>query len=350
VRLDDVLDDLAGAKGARILLLDACRDNGAIEALRNTTPKDRSAGLSRGLARVPQADGRLVVFATQPDRVAADGSGEHSPFATALLAHISEPAELRTLLTRVRNDVARATNKEQIPEVSDSLLGEIFLQPRSLVSGSAAGVSTSPVAVPDAEVVFWQSIVNSTNRADFEAYLSQYPSGSFASLARTRLAALEPSPSPLPKPSSISDARQQDALTNGEGSSTTAIEAATEFFRNTALPLSDARSYFERIYASEVNYFGQPKAKAGVIAEKVAYMTRWPDRGYNVDPASVSATCDVMGRCQVSGVVQWSASSVGRKTASAGTARFRLVFTTVGPVTLVSEWSEVLTRTASRQS
>jgi hypothetical protein len=232
------------------------------------------------------------------------------------------------MLTRVRNDVARATNKEQIPEVSDSLLGEIFLQSRS--------VSGPPDAVPNAEMVFWQSIVNSTNSADFKAYLSQYPSGSFASLARNRLAALEPGALPVPKSPSVSDAQQQAA-----------IEAATEFYRNTALPLSNARSYFERIYAPEVNYFGQPKAKVGVIAEKVAYMTRWPDRGYNVDPASISATCDVTGRCQVSGVVQWSARSVGRKAAYAGTARFTLVFTTTGPLTLISEWSELLTRTVS---
>jgi hypothetical protein len=36
--------------------------------------------------------------------------------------------------------------------------------------------------------------------ADFEAYLAQYPSGSFVPLARTRLAALEPAPAPKPVP------------------------------------------------------------------------------------------------------------------------------------------------------
>ena len=40
------------------------------------------------------------------------------------------------------------------------------------------------------EVVFWQSIVNSTNPADFEAYLEQFPNGVFVALARNRLAAL----------------------------------------------------------------------------------------------------------------------------------------------------------------
>ena len=142
IRLDDVLDDLAGAKGARILLLDACRDNGAVEALRAVVPKFRSAGVSRGLARIPEAQGQLVAFATQPDRVAADGEGADSPFTTALIAHLGEPGiELRTVLTRVRVDVANATNHDQIPEVSDSLLGEIYLRPLS-ASGSGAGPNT----------------------------------------------------------------------------------------------------------------------------------------------------------------------------------------------------------------
>ena len=37
------------------------------------------------------------------------------------------------------------------------------------------------------EVVFWESIKESTRAADYEAYLEQYPEGSFATLARTRL-------------------------------------------------------------------------------------------------------------------------------------------------------------------
>ena len=40
------------------------------------------------------------------------------------------------------------------------------------------------------EVVFWQSIVNSTNPADFEAYLAQFPNGVFRTLAQNRLVAL----------------------------------------------------------------------------------------------------------------------------------------------------------------
>ena len=40
------------------------------------------------------------------------------------------------------------------------------------------------------EVVFWQSIQNSTNPVEFEAYLQQFPNGVFRVLAQARLAAL----------------------------------------------------------------------------------------------------------------------------------------------------------------
>ena len=40
------------------------------------------------------------------------------------------------------------------------------------------------------EVVFWQSIQNSTNPVEFEAYLEQFPNGVFRVLAQARLAAL----------------------------------------------------------------------------------------------------------------------------------------------------------------
>jgi uncharacterized caspase-like protein len=89
VRLDDVLDDLAGAKGARILLIDACRDNGAVDALQAAVRSSRSGSISRGLALVPKTDGQLVAFATLADHVAADGEGSDSPFATALVAHLA---------------------------------------------------------------------------------------------------------------------------------------------------------------------------------------------------------------------------------------------------------------------
>ena len=47
----------------------------------------------------------------------------------------------------------------------------------------------------DTETVFWQSVANSTNPAEFEAYLARWPEGVYAPLARIRLSALR---DPLP--------------------------------------------------------------------------------------------------------------------------------------------------------
>ena len=59
-----------------------------------------------------------------------------------------------------------------------------------------AAASAQPAVVPhpesaELEGLFWQSVMNSTNPAEFEAYLSQYPNGVFSALARARLSALQ---------------------------------------------------------------------------------------------------------------------------------------------------------------
>ena len=78
---------------------------------------------------------------------------------------------------------------------------------------SATGVSGSPAATPvrtptaEQETVFWQSIADGTNPAEFEAYLSQFPHGVFRALAEARLAALRDRPDgtlPVGRPHSVS--------------------------------------------------------------------------------------------------------------------------------------------------
>jgi hypothetical protein len=77
-----------------------------------------------------------------------------------------------------------------------------------------AGAQTSEVAAEALrmEMVFWESVRNSTDPADLRAYLEQYPNGKFAALARNRLAALEPKPAapaataPAPMPRTSANA------------------------------------------------------------------------------------------------------------------------------------------------
>ena len=53
-----------------------------------------------------------------------------------------------------------------------------------------ARAAQQPPASSEVELVFWQSIANSTNPAELEAYLRRFPSGMFSELAQIRLEAL----------------------------------------------------------------------------------------------------------------------------------------------------------------
>lgn len=64
--------------------------------------------------------------------------------------------------------------------------------------GSAPPPSSQP---PDTELVFWESIRDSKDPAEYRAYLDAYPQGRFATLARIRAAAATPPPAaPSPAP------------------------------------------------------------------------------------------------------------------------------------------------------
>lgn len=65
--------------------------------------------------------------------------------------------------------------------------------PQNAEPDIAATQSASPANI---DLAFWESVKDSSNPGDFQAYLRKFPNGSFESLARSRLASLgEPAPS-----------------------------------------------------------------------------------------------------------------------------------------------------------
>lgn len=101
-----------------IVILDACRDNPFKRSFRTE---------NRGLAVVEAPRGSLVVYATAPGSVAAEGRGRNGVFTGALLRHIRTPGiEVEAMLKRVRRDVLAATGGEQIPWSSSSLTGGFY--------------------------------------------------------------------------------------------------------------------------------------------------------------------------------------------------------------------------------
>ena len=69
---------------------------------------------------------------------------------------------------------------------------------RFWVAEAATASQQSTPATAAQENLFWQSIMNSTNPADFEAYLEQFPNGVFRRLAENRLTTLREQPAGTP--------------------------------------------------------------------------------------------------------------------------------------------------------
>lgn len=169
--------EFAGAR-VNIVILDACRNNPLSRGF-------RSAG--GGLSRIDAPTGSFVAYSTAPGRVASDGTGENSPFASALAAEILKPGvSLEETFRNVRGSVMAATNGEQVPWDSSSLTAPFYFSPGAPATEGPA--PTGPVPAADAvEQAYWHMIEDTGNPADLEGFLKKYPNGAFAEIAQLKL-------------------------------------------------------------------------------------------------------------------------------------------------------------------
>ena len=183
-----VLDAAEDARNRiNIVILDACRSNPFGRITRST---------ASGLSRMDAPSGTLIAFATAPGRVAADGTDGYGLYTKHLIANMRRPGlTLEQVFKRVREAVERDSRGEQSPREESSLKGEDFYFMAETVR-PPAGMTSAPGASEAAayELTFWESIRNSTHADDFRAYLEQYPTGRFATLARNRLTVLAGKP------------------------------------------------------------------------------------------------------------------------------------------------------------
>jgi tetratricopeptide (TPR) repeat protein len=183
VSLDGMMETLAGVSKLKLVLLDACRDNPFIDTMKRS---GQTRSVSKGLARVDigtDSENTLIAYATAPGDLAQDGSGDNSPFTTALLKELTKPGkEIRMALGFVRDDVRDATQGRQVPFQTGSMGGEpIYLGGALEPSGSIA--SAAPDADAGARADF--AIAKEINTASgWEAFLRKYPTGLYADLAK----------------------------------------------------------------------------------------------------------------------------------------------------------------------
>ena len=187
VGTDEVLEMLALAENRlNIVILDACRNNPYAKRFKSQ---------ARGLARMDAPRGTLVAYATAPGTVARDGEGANSPYTLALARVMRTPGvPAEQVFKQVRDAVMAATKGEQVPWEESSLTGaDFYFSVDETGEAPAAPAATEPTVRRaeelGAERDFW-SAIDSTNPAMFEAYLRQFPDGTFAELARLKLDAL----------------------------------------------------------------------------------------------------------------------------------------------------------------
>ncbi len=182
--VDLVLDQVAASgSDVNLVILDACRNN----------PFERRfRAVGGGLAQISAPKGTLIAYATAPGKVAADGEGANGLYTASLIAAIKTPGlSIEEVFKRVRAEVSRESKDQQTPWEASSLVGNFyFLGPTTV-----AVTPTAPAqGAVDREALHWQSVKDSTNPAEVQSYLDQYPKGAFAGLARARLATLRQAP------------------------------------------------------------------------------------------------------------------------------------------------------------
>ncbi len=105
----------------------------------------------------------------------------------ALAPAMVEPCDLPTAFVLVQTaDLSTWTGDRNDPEWR-AYTSDIAAKAQKRKAEKSSGAA---VALPDVELVYWQSIKDSTDAADLRSYLKRYPGGNFASLAKGRLSAL----------------------------------------------------------------------------------------------------------------------------------------------------------------
>ncbi|MBN9550420.1 MAG: caspase family protein, partial [Alphaproteobacteria bacterium] len=152
VSVDFILRQMSRETSIRLVFLDACRDNPLADVLAKTAG---IKGASSGLAEIPIENGgagTLVAFAASPNQLAYDGSGDHSPFTTALLQHIGEAnVSVTEAMNRVTSDVFKATAGKQRPWINVSLTTEVVLHKVDLNAPLIVGEASAPQAEAGSE-------------------------------------------------------------------------------------------------------------------------------------------------------------------------------------------------------
>ena len=198
ISLERVLQTVESATQLRLVILDACRDNPFGRKMKRVSTL-RSLG--RGLIGVePVSPNTLIAYAAKGGSTAEDGDGANSPYATALLKHLTTPGlDLRQAFGLVRDDVMKATANKQEPFTYGSLGGATvsLVQMASLSTNPPETSAAVAPSAPDPTAELRQDYEYAERvgtKQGWQSFLKTHPTGFYADLARAQLAKLTAEP------------------------------------------------------------------------------------------------------------------------------------------------------------
>ncbi len=159
-----------------VVILDACRDNPFGSDIRIE---------NRGLSQMDAPHSTLLAYATAPGNVASDGEGANGLYTENLVREMQVPeARIEDVFKRVRLNVRRRSNGQQIPWESTSLEDDFyFIPPKELKRISDAETQR----LFEQELALWEKIKHSKEPGPLEDYLKRFPGGKFSELAQLHL-------------------------------------------------------------------------------------------------------------------------------------------------------------------
>jgi uncharacterized caspase-like protein len=182
--LDRILVAVEPAKQLRLVILDACRDNPFSKTMKRTLG---SRAVGRGLAKVePSSPNTMIAFAAKAGSTASDGDARNSPFAAALVNHLTKPGlDLRKAFGFVRDEVLKATGNKQEPFVYGSLGGNDVSQvPEARVATPPPPQQPASTGADPARAYEFALAVGT--RAVWDAFIVNYPDGFYTELAKAQ--------------------------------------------------------------------------------------------------------------------------------------------------------------------
>jgi uncharacterized caspase-like protein len=117
VSIEQVLDAMT-EKGAKAKLV-------VVDASRRNPYERRFRSYSHGLAPISATDNALILSSASPGKVVDDGKGEHSVLVSEFLNNLNTQGSAESVFNKTRLAISRASEGDQVPTVSSSLLEDV---------------------------------------------------------------------------------------------------------------------------------------------------------------------------------------------------------------------------------